>query len=274
MLITNHFVVLNFPKTGSSFVREVIKEIYNKRLNKTLIERVLIKLQIKERDFIKEILMPRFGIPDDKDQHGNYFQIPEKYRNKKIVAVIRNPYLRFESQYKFKWWAKNTSTDADCLNKFPSFPNLSIDDYFEFQLSQVSVQKELFGIPQNLNIGYQTIRFIYMFFKNPAEIFPKLTNNYFESGSYLNDIAEVKFLRQENLNEELAMFLSNYNFSKYELDFVRQYKKVNVSNSYKSSNESQLTKKTIENIRVNEHFLFKMLSDLGFNYSMSDSLDE
>jgi len=236
VLITNHFVVLNFPKTGSTFVREVIKEIYNQRLNKKLIDRFLIKLKIKDRELIEELLLPNYGIANNKDrksQHGAYFQIPEIHRNKKIISILRNPYSRFESQYKFKAWARNVILDATDLNKFPQFPDLTIEDYFEYQICIADNQKKIFGIPKGLNIGSQTIRFIYMFFKNPLEIFPKLTAEYFEKRNYLQDIAEIEFLKQETLNDELALFLSKYDFSNDELNFVRNYKKVNVTDSQK-----------------------------------------
>ncbi len=100
MIITDKHIFLNFPKTGSTFIREVLKQIYKWR-NQNQKSKTVNK--IKGRDlYIEEFLMPHYNLPEYKDQHGAWDQIPLKHKNKHVISVARNPVDRFISLYRFQ----------------------------------------------------------------------------------------------------------------------------------------------------------------------------
>jgi len=81
MIITDDFVMLNFPKTGSSFAREALKRLY---ANRNIIELMLPKITEKR-------------YRDRVDQHGTFRQIPLAHKNKPVLSITRNPLSRFQS---------------------------------------------------------------------------------------------------------------------------------------------------------------------------------
>ena len=76
MLITDRFVMLNFPKTGSSFARKTLKQIHG---YDSLPNRALRRLGLPDRSGMTEILTPNqlFGERWRKvNQHAAWNQIP------------------------------------------------------------------------------------------------------------------------------------------------------------------------------------------------------
>ena len=66
------------------------------------------------------------------------------------------------------------------------------------------------------------------------------------------------------MNEELVLFLSNNDFSKNELNFILNHKKVNITKS--DINKSLIIRKLISYVNENEGILLEILLQLGFNY--------
>jgi hypothetical protein len=130
MIITEIFVMLNLPKTGSTFARTVIKELYKP----SILKKILVKLRLVPRDLI-ELKLPNIKMPNRIfDQHGTYSQIPKKYLNRPVFSVVRNPYTRFLSAYQFKSWANpnQLTVDRSILERdFPTFPDLDMDTYVD-----------------------------------------------------------------------------------------------------------------------------------------------
>lgn len=125
MLITKSFIVINNPKTGSSFVRKVLKEIYRQRKEKYS----WLKKKSLDWGLIQADLIEHFVYTDAHkkhlNQHGAVEQIPNKFINgRHIVSVIRNPYTKILSQYEFKWWKNNYHLyydEAVIKDAFPHF---------------------------------------------------------------------------------------------------------------------------------------------------------
>lgn len=265
MIITDQFVILNFPKTGSTFVREVVGQLYQNRNKTNSVGKLLIKLGFKSTGF-KELLMPHPTIPNYKDQHGTFTQIPKPHQEKHILSVVRNPYNRFDSQYRFKWWAQHPPLPVEVINShFPTFPDISLDEFVLLRKLVSENLKTKYQIPDDIKIGDQTIQFMEMFFKNPTQVLRNLSNDYINSGLYKNDICKLTLLQQENLNEQLILFLNKYGFSDNELSFIRKHEKVNVT-STGEPNQIRFTETVINYVKTYEWILFKILSDLGINY--------
>lgn len=264
MIITDNFVVLNFQKTGSSFVRKVMKDIFLKRRNKNILTRALYKYNILHLGF-KEERSQDLLISNYKDQHGCYDQIPDKHKDKLIVSVIRDPYSRLNSIYNFKWWSKYPPISQSLICKnLPNFPNLNFKEFLALQNLENEKLKKIFHIPDGLVIGNQTIYFIRFYFKNHKKVLSNITQDYILSEDFKKDLCKVKFLNSNDLNNELVDFLSAYGFEKKDLDYIKNHGKVNVSKeSIRTEDEG---KEIINYVNKNEWLLFEIFNSLGYNF--------
>ena len=97
MIITDQFVMLNFPKTGSTFVRNVLKQIHEE-LTFSSSDRLLMGLGLKKKPYYENLWLPRIRNTyreQVQDEHGIYSQIPERHRGKTIVSVKRDLFERY-----------------------------------------------------------------------------------------------------------------------------------------------------------------------------------
>lgn len=258
--------MLNFPRTGSTFAREVIKKIHSQRLVHSPFTKIMNKLNLKTPSLL-ELDLPNYQSPNPltrntKGQHGAYCQIPKAYLPKEIVTVMRNPYEIFLSTYQLGWWKKDFPLEKKTiLENFPNFPILTMNEYVK--LIQLSVEDKT-----GINIGAHTVQFIRIFFKNPDEVLSNISENYLQSDDLcIKDIApDITILQQENLNEELAFFLAKHGYTKKETDFVRNHKRVNTSTYSVPDKNSLWTEEAINYVEESERFLFRILKNRGFVY--------
>lgn len=272
MLVTSQFVVLNVPKSGSSFVREVIKSIYKNRdrlhrkrtgMLRTAIDR-LRRHDVQAEHRLKELILPNIRLRGrPADQHGTYVQVPGRFRNRAVIAVIRNPYDKLVSDYEFRWWAKYPPVPRDQLrNIVPNFPDLSFEEYL--RMSECTAAAKLKG-RNPLELGNLTIEFVQFFFKNPPEALGRMSDSYVASGQFRRDMAEVIFLRQERLNEDLADVLGRHGFQEEELELCRSHPRVNETVSRDTDRASLWTPWSLHHVRTRERLLLLMLEKLGFH---------
>lgn len=267
MLVTNQFIIINTPKTGSTFLTQNIYKIINKRLsNLSFFERALIKLGYrKDYYFFDEIKThDMFKIYSDS-KHGPYTAIPEKYRDKKIYTVIREPFAMFKSRYQFDSRLKRPVwTTEEHQQKFEKLNNLNIDEYIELVKFNIDTRYKDKGlIPKDCNIGIMTIQFIHLFFKEPEKVLKNLTNDYLDSDQYLVDMADITFLNQKNLKTQLYSLLKSYNYPKEEISFILDAKKRNVSKEV-GDKANIWTPSSVEYILNNERLLLKIYENLGY----------
>lgn len=278
MLITNEFVMLNLPKTGSSFARVVIREIYEQRQSrKSVMIKALQLLAFKQRPSFKELVLPNIkvtGTEKPADQHGTFSQIPLKYLNREIVSIVRNPYTRFMSGYEFRGWEKYPLIPTSLLaERFPRFPNLSVDDYVRLEELQVIHGRFGGNIPK-ANVGDQTVQFIQMFFRNPLDVLANLTDDYIDSANIFRDIADIHFLRQDRLVDDLAIFLKRHGFSAAEVQYMREREWVNVTKSTGISRAVLWTKSSIAYVREKERMISRILESRGIYYPAPEVVGE
>jgi hypothetical protein len=271
MLITSRFVVINVPKSGSSFVRSAIKAIYGRRCRRHPISRYIDRLWIpsltaKTDCFLKELILPNTRLPGrPRDQHGVAAQIPQRYRDRKIVSVIRNPYEKIVSEYRFRWWATFPPMPVDRLRALlPDFPDLSFDQFLG--LSDHIADAKMGG-QNDAAIGNMTVEFVQFFFRDPPDVLRRLSEEYVRSGDFRADMIDTHFLRQECLNDDLAGFLSGHGFDAEEVQLCRDHDPVNVTVNALVEHVVW-TRWALEHFARSERYLLSMLEALDFAYAL------
>jgi len=267
MIICDKFVVLNFPKTGSTFVREMIKELYKRRISLNFLQR-LTHYSLP----YKELMLPNYQSPNPRQrhligQHGAYCQIPSAHLHKEILSVIRNPYDLFLANYRARWWTWYLPAPVEELQeRFPLFPSITFDEYA--QLSEYSI-----SIYNGIKLGPITTQFIRMYFKEPEKVFNTLTDVYTQSKTmFVQDLgSNITFIPQQDLNTSLAAFLCKHGFSEEETSFIKTHPKINTSKQLSDTKETIWTSNTIDYIIKRESFLFHILTQLGMHFTPPDA---
>lgn len=257
--------MLNFPKTGSSFAREILKELYARRRYRG--RHLLEKLRIV-RSSVYDLKMPKIDETIDyriQDQHGTYRQIPDEHRHKRIVTITRNPLSRYLSTYHFRWWEQHPPAEKrTILERYPHFPNLSFGEYYDM-MHVFGRANRLRGIEPKTDIGLYTIQFIQFYFKNPEKVLASLDDSYIERGLFREDMGEnIRFIHQENLNTELKQFLSEIGFNADELTIVDKAKRINVTKGMADSARPQhdvADREIVQAILRRDRLLFQLFPE-------------
>jgi len=264
MLISDSFIMLNLPKTGTTFTIKVIKEAFGES-NPSIITRLQWKLGLKQKK-LNELKLPiiRDYRKNKMDKHGIYDQIPSHYlnSNREIVSIIRDPFTARISRYNYASWKRKSSRlwNSDLVHKaFPHFPNLSFKEYLQLTEIIDELRSQDLDYTLNVELGGLSYQWIQMFCKDHKTMLKKVHKNFTSDSSLSKHFPKITFLRQENLNEDLIDFLSRHGFSMNQLDFIRTSSKQNVSvyDSYKK----YLTPEAVDFILEKEWFLFKMFPE-------------
>lgn len=271
MIITDQFVMLNLPKTGSTFAREAMKQLYKNRFRQLPLKRkIAIKSRLSEPLLQElEILNVKFkqGLNRRRDPHGTYQEIPDKYKNRVIFSIVRNPYQRLLSAYEYRHWARWPILPNDVLAQhFPNFPKLSINEYVKMGKMSTAYRSGFEG--KDVHIGAASIQFIQMFFKDPVKVLQNITDAYLDSDEVFEDMADITFLRQECLRNDLKEFLRKHGFTNAELGVIDEMKAKNVTTNKVSNRKELLTPEVINYVNTENRLIFKLLRKKGIEYPM------
>lgn len=233
--------MLNYPKTGSTFARKVITDLYASAPRRWF-----------KRRYCLDLLLPDIENPEERHQHGCYCQIPKRYRNREVVTIIRNPYDRFLSAFEFRHWAYHPPRPVELIReRFPTFPNLALDEYVDF-----------FELEYGSAVGPQAFQFIKLFSREqptPFSTRPSLK-------SVLDGLAKITFLRQDSLNSELMSFLQRKGFSAEQTAFIGKHERVNVTVGGSADRSQIWTPKALEFVSRAESLLFEILHHFGITF--------
>lgn len=202
MIITKDFVVLNFPKTGSTYIRTCLKSIYKKN---SVFNRIFNNRKIYEDLHFSKI----YGntLEKYKDQHAVFSQIPQKHIHKPIITIVRNPIGRVVSSFHYAWWKTHHLYDLKAIKKkYPSYPELDLITFAKF-LNDADLAPDNLLKPYANVLGYNTRLFLIFYSAKPEDAAKKLL-----TGKYkLREVIEsnITFLQQEQLTQDLIDFIDS-----------------------------------------------------------------
>ncbi len=229
MLVTRDFVMINFPKTGSSFVRHVTKRVYEAK--ETRLQRWWRKTT-GAPDPLQELILPKIDLDahaEIEDQHGTWRQIPESYRNRSVITVTRNPLARYVSNYLFRWWRQFPPTgDEEISAEFPDWPELTFEDYFRFA-HRFPMRNQLRGVEPKIPLGMQTVQFLRFYFPDPYDLLARIDDEWIDGDRWRDEMPEITFLHQEQLATELKAFLARIGIAERWLSVIDEAEPVNVT---------------------------------------------
>ena len=261
MIITSDFVLLNFPKTGSSFVRNVIKRAYKGSDSKWL--KYTQKLGLFQ-PWYEELYLPKIDEARNlgiRDQHGTWRQIPNRHRGKPVVSVSRNPFERYLSAYHYGWWKKYPPADASELGRrFPGFPDISFPQYYEM-IQTYACRDRLKGLSPKIPLGLHSIQFIQFYFRDPEAVLEKIDRQYIDDRAFEGDMADIHFLQQETLADDLKQFLISLGRDEHSLSWLENMERVNVTERGRDSKgelEIMANNEIVSSILSNDHLLFTL----------------
>ncbi|MBK8338967.1 MAG: sulfotransferase family 2 domain-containing protein [Flavobacteriales bacterium] len=166
MFITDRFVLLNFPKTGSTFARNVLAELHRP----SALRAGLIKLGLA-KPLYQDLILPRYvvdpSVPVRTTQHLVYAQIAEEHRHKLLLTVVRDPFNRLISAFEYRDWVRFPMAPIDELrNSWPTFPELTFQEFLE--MNYKLGPKQLIGdLPMHVDVGPLTLQFIRFYARDP-----------------------------------------------------------------------------------------------------------
>ncbi len=264
MIITKDFIFINFPKTGSTFVRSVLKRLHQekwwqKKLRYPFSLAKTYHFNVKTYPELRTYNR-RYNKPTE---HGLYSQIePELLSNKKIVSVKRNIFDYYLSLYFYADWKRPEAMNIplnDIRRQFPDFPDLSFEQFVHFRRDFPFY----FGNPKIKNekqiqkkLGPLSVQFVFFFFHNPFDFLNTIDQYDIHHLHYGKLMPQVIFLDQQNLNNELFTFLKQY-YPEEKIKFILNEKKKNISNQ---------NKLTVQDISEDVKNLILKDEDLVINY--------
>lgn len=186
MIITPDFVFVHYPKTGGTFVTQMLSHLYGDQLFNT-------------------------------HKHGTCSDIPEEHQGKPMLSTVRNPYDRYVSQYRFGWWKlyPEEYCGADAMRDlYPHWPDISFQEFLN--LANTRFLNNHFGqptgfvndnFPEERRLGWHTENFVRFYCRNPRQVYGRLEDGAIERAEFVKDMFDIHFLRTAHLRQGLHDFL-------------------------------------------------------------------
>jgi len=261
MIITDSFVVLNYPRTGSTFVRQALAELYRRKGSRWSRASRWLRRKPALRDLQLPILRTDTAARASRySQHGAYSQIPAADRHKTVVSVARHPLDRVVSIYEAGFWRSHPPADPDAIRAaLPGFPDLSFTEFLTLQ-RRFDRPNVLRGAPLQADVGAQTIHFLRFYHPRPDEALRSLTSDRLDDGSLLAELPSIRWLRLERLTADLAALLRDNGFDARETERLEQRERVNVAAARKQRQwHSYFGAEEEARYRQEERFVFDAL---------------
>jgi hypothetical protein len=206
MLVTPDFVFIHMPKTGGTFISEMLRLVYGKDAVET------------------------------GRKHATCDEIPAADRSKPVLSVMRSPFDRYVSQYHYGWWRTHPQEYCDpalIRRDYPAYPQVGFEDFvaianrfFTNVHRGVTTGYEAPKLPPELAPGWHTEQFIRFFCLDSRNAFASMTERDLEQGRLQDFEYPVEFLRTETLNQDLAGYLHRLGVDATLLRRIREHDRV------------------------------------------------
>jgi hypothetical protein len=220
MILTPKFVFIHWPKTGGTFVTQVIRRIHKK--DRGPLARLAGRLT-------------GFGY-EDLNKHGPCREIPPGHAGLPIVSTVRNPYDHLVSSYEYAWWKRHPDpwVDWEALRRtLPSCPDFTFPEYATFSTTLRNQFPHPPGPPED-RLGFQSETFVRLFFRDPEAAWPRIDDAYIAARRWEQDMHPVRFLRTENLNADLRAFLAEHGYAPERIAFLENQDRIYPEGSRRS----------------------------------------
>jgi len=211
MIVTKQFVYIHMPKTGGTFVTEILKRLYGVSGKPTLRQRVCRRLPLRK---------PLLSV----NKHGYCGQIPPEYSHLPIVGCVRNPLDRYVSQYSFAWW-KTYPDDFPELKDHPSYPDLSFEEFVHLA-NEHWLDKDNQGVDVDRSLGWHTIAFVNWYCRNAEELLRYNEGRPLTADRIRESLYTDSFLRTNRLNRDLHDYLHGLGLPESKLEFILESPKI------------------------------------------------
>jgi len=199
MILSPDFVFIHQPKTGGTFVTRVLCRLLNEPVGHADPNEPFVKI----------------------NKHGTCRDIPASHSCIPILAVVRNPFERYVSQYEFAWWKQDLPPWVDMeavLSRFPHYPDLSFEEFVTGSEVLLQLNRNS-ALPPERRLGLQSEQFVRFFFRQP-EVFATIDDRYIEERRFEKDIFPIIFLRTHRLNQDLHDYLIAVGFESDRVRFI------------------------------------------------------
>lgn len=253
MIITSRFVYIHQPKTGGTFVSEMLRRLHDQRCRANPLRRWFPRL-------CGELFM-------DVKKHGTCGDIPAAHRDKPVLATIRNPYDRYVSQFEFAWWKHHEENlqcnVADLRRRCPSYPELTFNEFVEVatMMYQRLPASPLSPVDRP---GFQSEQLVRYFFRDPERVFVRVDEAYIRERRFAEDMYPVRFLHTDKLNEELYRALVDLGYKPGAVGFIRTSDKIHPPEGGRSDDqrwERYYTPELKARVRHMERLVFAMFPE-------------
>lgn len=265
MIVTDRFVFLAFPRTGTTFVRGALRELYLRTEPGVLARLGVLRSPSPGR--LRELILPVTDTvmaerAERTSQHGSYRQIPPDARHLPVFSVARDPLDQVVSAYEHGFWRANPIWDVTELTEtYPGYPGLRFEQFVDMMLDY-GVRNLLKGRIVPAEVGFLTLRFLRFYATDPERALDTLTDDSIESERFRQEIAPVRFVHLENLVPELRGFLAEMGFPEATTQFMLHLPRVNAAAARRGTGwPDYYTPELRERVRHAERVLFRVFPE-------------
>jgi hypothetical protein len=222
MIFTDRFVYLHLPKTGGTFVTEMLQRLYCP--HPSLLRRLANLAPWRDQRFRG----PHGVLIADRNKHGIRSEVPPIHRRKPVLATVRNPFDRYVSMYEFGWWRRPEWLPTyrrlpDFARRFPAFPTLTFDEYVRLESeAYADLTPERFADPHA--VGLHTQDFVRQYCWDPRRVLERIQEG--RAVDWQTKLDGCRFLRTSDLNGDLHRFLADSGYPPDAIAFVLDHAKV------------------------------------------------
>jgi hypothetical protein len=258
MNATQRFIFVHMPKTGGSFVADVLRQLHGTGRIHAQLQRSPRLLRAK--NWLLRQLHGSQLTYEEFDKHGTCHAIPARYAHLPILSCMRNPLDWYVSNYKYGWWRTNPE-DYPHLRQDPRWP-----DQIDFATYMALSQTTWLGgwnpdVVVNQTLGRFTVIFINYYCQDPVYVLSQPADTPNLGELIRENMFPVRFLHTEKLNEELYEYLAEQGmYTAESLAFISNKGKVSPRNQRRSEEtwEKFYSPTLLDEVRQRERFLFEM----------------